>query len=260
MSTRVQTALLALLAVATAVFCVLALRPPEPAGSGSLVVPTASRAPAFASSAPATPSPTVAGTSPVAARPVIATGGRSKPVVAFLGDSYVAGVGAARPATRGYVGQLADTLGWDTTAATIPGGGYIAPGRGGPLIALISSTDLRELDPDLVVLQAGNNDVRLAVGELRGRVVEAVEAVRAVAPRAQVVVVGVLWPAAPPATARIADEALQAGAAAARALFSYTYDLRFDAAGGNRPNDDGYAKIAERLQSSFNDLGLVARQ
>ena len=251
MSSRVQTALLALLAVVAAALTVLALRAPEP--------PVDTLGSARSSSArgfQATPSP-----SAKAVQPVVATAGRARPLVVVVGDSYAAGTGATAPRSTAYPALIAADLTWDVRAAASPGAGYVVKGLGGPVIELLRRTPLARLDPDLVVLQAGHHDVTgdAEIAQIRGRVVEAVEAVRAAAPRAQVVVVGLLWPAAPPAGAAGADQALRDAAASAGVLFTHTFDLRFPGVAGNRTDDSGHQRIAVRLESSFRDLGLVTQ-
>lgn len=228
---------LALLAVVTVVLAALALRPPEPpsTAAGDLLQATTE------------------------AQPVLATGGRPKPKVVVFGDSYAAGVGATSPKQTGYVAELSKALQWDISVVPALGGGYIAGGYDGPMINLIGRINLKATDPDLVILQAGHNDIMVFPAQLESRVTEVIEAVRVQAPRAQIVVVGMLWPGKPPAEAEAADAAMSRAAAKAGALFTYTFDLRFPAAGGIRPTDEGYRDIAVRLRSSFTDLGLAPR-
>lgn len=236
MRERWKDVALALLAVATVALAALALRPPD-ATSGA---------------------PEDRLEAPPAAQPVVATSGRPKPTVVVLGDSYAAGVGATSPEQTGYVAQLGKALEWDITVVPALGGGYVAGGYDGPMINLVGRIDLKATDPDLVILQAGHNDVRVLPAQLESRVTEVIEAVREQVPRAQIVVVGLLWPSKPPAEGAAVDEAMSRAASRAGALFTYTFDLRFAAAGGIRPTDEGYRDIKVRLQSSFRDLGLIA--
>lgn len=252
MSTRVQDVLLALLAAAAIALSVAVLRPPQTPDSTALLGAAVPRIAA----ATAAPSPSASSARP--GRPVAASNGRPAPVVAFAGDSYVGGVGATRPGASGYVPLLAQRLGWATTAVGLPGAGYLEAAPGATVLDAIRQLDLPSLAPDLVVLQAGHNDVTLPLAQLQARVTAAVLAVRQQVPAAQVDVVGILWPGTPPAAAPAADAAIRAGAQAAGALFTSTLDLRFPAvAAANRPTDAGHAAIAVRLQSSFRDLGLL---
>ena len=266
MSSRVQTALLALLAVVAAALTVLALRPPDPPDPDSLVTPVAPpSAQASPSALPSTTPSPAAGTSPGASpaatpgRPLTPTDGRERPVVAFAGDSYAAGVGATTPDRNGYVGLLTHRLNWTTRSSGLVGAGYLDAAPGGTVVDAIRALNLAKLKPDLVVLQAGRNDVALPPDQLTARVVEAVALVREQAPAAQVDVVGVLWPAAPPVAATRADAAIRAGAEQAGAMFTHTLDLRFPAPVRNHPDDAGYARISVRLESSFRDLGLLGQ-
>jgi hypothetical protein len=98
--------------------------------------------------------------------------------------------------------------------------------------------------------------VGLSSGALQARVAESVELVNSLSPRAQVDVVGILWPTTPPPAATEVDAAIRAGAAEAGALFTHTLDLRFSSTSDDSPDDEGHDAIAVRLASSFSDLGL----
>ena len=53
----------------------------------------------------------------------------------------------------------------------VPGAGYVATGRDehGPVVRLLRDADLARLDPSLVVLQAGHNDVGTPAPQLGPR-------------------------------------------------------------------------------------------
>lgn len=253
MAGRWRDALLFLATVAVALLVALALRPaPPPAPAEQLLT----------GAPPSTATPAATGT-PAPQRspggfPLTATRGRARPVVLFVGDSYVQGVGASRPGQSDYVALLAARFTWYVHRAGSAGGGYLTRGSAGTVADLLESYDVAKLDPDLVVLQAGHNDVAASQPSLADAVTAAVVRVRQLAPQAQVDVVGVFWPGPPPEpAARTADEAIRRGAAAAGALFSAAADLRFPGDAGNRPTDEGYRLVEERLAASFRELGLV---
>ncbi len=186
--------------------------------------------------------------------------GRTTPVVVVLGDSYAAGVGASDPTTSGYVPMLATDLGWDVRAVPAPGGGYVAGGYNGPMINLLKRIDLAQVDPDLIVLQAGHNDTAAPADEVRTRAAAGRRRPSGPPPRARRSSSSACCGRASPRRSRATtDTALRAAAEQGKALFAYTLDLRFPAIGGLKPTDDGYRDIAVRLRSSFTDLGLVAR-
>ena len=258
MGPRLQNLLLVALALAAVVLVGLAIRTPQPEPPDTLTSPPVPISTASGGLRPTTPTqPPAPAIVPV--RPLVATNGRSKPLVLFVGDSYVSGVGASQPKQTGFVPQLSAALGWEARASGAPGTGFMRAGTRGPLADLVRAADLATLQPDLVVLNGAHNDVTGPVDQLPGRVREVVELIDSLAPQAQVVIVGVLWPGPPPAAAKGFDVVLKAAANSAGANFSHTYDLRFTSSGpGNRPDDDGYRLIAERLRASFIDLGLAA--
>jgi lysophospholipase L1-like esterase len=151
-----------------------------------------------ATAGPAAPPPAVI------ADPV-GTGPAEHPIV-VLGASISAGTGSTpEQAWPAVVGRC---LGRRVVVGAVPGAGYVATGRGarGPVVRLLREADLGRLDPSLVVLQAGHNDIGTSGPQLRTAVTTAVETARREAPRAPVVVITVVAHAGvPTADARATD-------------------------------------------------------
>ena len=83
------------------------------------------------------------------------------PTVAIVGASITAGVGAEDPAGSWAV-LLARQLHWNAFVYGVPGAGYVHPGLGrkGPVAAEIARAHLGALQPALVIVQAGHDDMR----------------------------------------------------------------------------------------------------
>jgi lysophospholipase L1-like esterase len=151
-----------------------------------------------AAAGPAAPPPAVIA-APVGAGPA------GHPLV-VLGASISAGTGSTpEQAWPAVVGRC---LGRRVVVGAVPGAGYIATGRGarGPVGRLLREADLARLDPSLVVLQAGHNDIGTPGPQLRAAVTTAVETARRDAPRAPLALLTVVAHAGDPsASARATD-------------------------------------------------------
>ena len=147
----------------------------------------------------------VAPPAPVIAVPV-GTGAAAHPVV-VLGASISAGTGSTpEQAWPAVVGRC---LGRRVVVGAVPGAGYVATGRGagGPVVRLLDQADLPRLDPSLVVLQAGHNDIDTPAPRLRAAVTTAVETAHREAPRAPVALITVVAHAGDPSAAARATDA-----------------------------------------------------
>jgi lysophospholipase L1-like esterase len=114
-------------------------------------------------------------------------GPRHAPTVAIVGASYTAGVGPDNPAQSWAVGT-ARLLRWNAVIYGVPGAGYVHPGTGGrgPMSRLLAAEGLGTLDPALVIIQAGHDDVGVPAGfEARG-VAATVRQVQAADPGARI--------------------------------------------------------------------------
>jgi lysophospholipase L1-like esterase len=144
--------------------------------------------------------PTAAVAAPAGAGPA------GHPVV-VLGASISAGTGSTpEQAWPAVVGRC---LGRRVVVGAVPGAGYVATGRGarGPVVRLLREADLARLDPSLVVLQAGHNDIGTPGPQLRAAVTTAVETAHRDAPRAPLALLTVVAHAGDPSAAARATDA-----------------------------------------------------
>jgi acyl-CoA thioesterase I len=142
-----------------------------------------------------------------------AAGGR---LLVVVGASFTAGVGPGNP-DRSWAVVLARMLRWNAVVYGVPGAGYVRPGAGrkGPVAAEIARIGLRALDPSLVIVQAGHDDIGVPPRVETQRVARTVALVRAEAPRARIALVTVFPGRASLAAASRTDHAIIAGATAA---------------------------------------------
>jgi lysophospholipase L1-like esterase len=153
--------------------------------------------------------PVTAGTvaPPPAVLAVPAGAGPAGHPVVVLGASISAGTGSTpEQAWPAVVGRC---LGRRVVVGAVPGAGYVATGRGarGPVVRLLREADLARLDPSLVVLQAGHNDIGTPGPRLRAAVTTAVETARRDAPRAPLALLTVVAHAGDPSAAARATDA-----------------------------------------------------
>ena len=109
------------------------------------------------------------------------------PTVAIVGASYTAGTGPNNPELSWAV-DLARQLHWNAVVYGVPGAGYVrvsASGRG-PVARMLSTERLHALDPALVIVQAGHDDLGTPTALERQRVTAAVDLIRTAAPGARV--------------------------------------------------------------------------
>lgn len=118
--------------------------------------------------------------------------GRQVPTVVIVGASITAGVGSGQP-DRSWAALLARRLGWNAVVYGDPGAGYVRPGihRRGPVAREISEVDLRKLNPALVIVQAGHNDMGVPAPLERLRVKQVIAQIRAAAPDAGIALITV---------------------------------------------------------------------
>ena len=181
-----------------------------------------------------------------------------RPLVAFLGDSWTAGVGAT--GRRGYVVRTAEALGWGYANFGVGGSGYSVPG---PHHSLFSERipQLVAMHPDLVVVQGSLNERRSTPGRLRPAAADTLAELRgALGPGVPILVVGASYNiGTPDATIDWINAAVAEAAAGAelpfldmsgwldpqdRSLWSDTI----------HPDDDGHQLMADRLAARLQDL------
>lgn len=192
---------------------------------------------------------------------------RRVPAMAIVGASYTAGVGPGAAALS-WGAVLARTLGWKAVIYGVPGVGYVSKGSPelGPVIRMLGAERLRRLDPSLVILQAGHDDIGVPPSIERRQVRRAVEEIRAQAPQARIALLTVFtkpdtghWLAyyrtdtAIVAAARAADPA----AIIMDPLTGRWKFARFDGV-GLHPTAAGDAQIARRVAAILGSHGIVA--
>ena len=118
--------------------------------------------------------------------------GRHVPTVVIVGASITAGVGSGQP-DGSWAALLARRLGWDAVVFGDPGAGYVRPGvhRRGPVSRELSQVDLRKLNPALVIVQAGHNDMGVPASLEQLRVKQVIAQIRAAVPDAGIALITV---------------------------------------------------------------------
>jgi lysophospholipase L1-like esterase len=113
--------------------------------------------------------------------------GHGGPGLVVVGASFTAGVGPGNPG-RSWAVLLARLLHWNAVIYGDPGAGYVRRGAGhrGPMAAEIARADLRAVEPALVIVQAGHDDIGVPPRLERRRAEQAVALIHAEAPRAKI--------------------------------------------------------------------------
>ncbi|WP_191834794.1 SGNH/GDSL hydrolase family protein [Gordonia ajococcus] len=189
--------------------------------------------------------------------------GRVKPVVAFVGDSFVSG----KPVDGGDSGEelveeIADTASWTLMYRASPAVGYAhgTLGESPSIVDLLDESTLSSLSPDLVIIHAGWNDRERLERETVVGVQNSIEFVRAKAPGIPIVVVGPLWGRGTMPTELLRVYRSVAGVAlhAAGVHFVTTYDLSFRSHPvSGRPVGEGRDEVAQWIVRSMSNVGLV---
>lgn len=184
------------------------------------VVPSGQSSSAPAASACPTPSsvPSVA-TSQAQVSPLPVTTPRTRPVVAFLGDSYTTGYNGAGLGRAGWPSIVAASLKLRPQVRAVAGTGFVNPGwTGQPIRTRLSG--VIQADPRIVILAGGHNDRRYAPS-LSARAADAViDRLDSALPDAILVVIGPIWQdGSPPRSVRALRDHLRRKAAAVGAIF-----------------------------------------
>jgi acyl-CoA thioesterase I len=141
--------------------------------------------------------------------------------LAIVGASFTAGVGPGT-AGRSWAALLARMLRTDAVVDGVPGAGYVHAGQGhrGPMAALLTRIGLRDLDPSLVIIQAGHDDIGVPTAIEQQRVKATIALIRAQAPAAKIALLTVFTRidrhrSFDPAAAQRTDHAIVSAARAA---------------------------------------------
>ncbi len=185
------------------------------------------------------------------------------PLLAVVGASFTAGVGAGSP-LRAWSVDLVRWLGWRAIVVGVPGAGYVWPGRNGdgPLSRIVGSLDLASLHPRLVVVQAGRDDIGVPMVEEQAAVARFYTGLRRRLPHAELATVTVMPSRGGPHAGELStDGAIRRGIARAGAGVRVIDPLagRWHFArqrGGLHPNAAGAMTIAGRVEQALSADGL----
>jgi len=187
------------------------------------------------------------------------------PVMAIVGASFTAGTGPGNAALSWAV-LLARTLGWNAVVDGVPGAGYVRAGAGhqGPVARLLAGEDLRALEPGLVVVQAGHDDSGVPAPLERQRVGQAIDAIRAAAPRARIALLTVFAPqSGPTAALSLVNDVIIAAARAADPHVIVMnplgggWSFQRAARGGLHPSAAGDEWIAAKVAAALRAHGVA---
>lgn len=198
---------------------------------------------------------------------------RRPPVVAFLGDSYTAGIGNTTK-DQTYAAFTAQKLGWQVIVAGQAGTGLLAPGHDDNTFGRLYEKQLAwRPAPDMVIIAGGHNDwpyppqleqtaATKLLGELRQRW-----------PSTHLVMVGPMWGNADPRTEALGiRDALKSVAKEESVPFIDPLAEQWvtgsrDSGTGNapsyilgddtHPNAAGHRYFADRLAADLRKLGLA---
>ena len=139
------------------------------------------------------------------------------PTVAIVGASYTAGTGPDNP-EQSWAVALARQLRWNAVVNGVAGTGYVNPGNAGrgPMARMLREEGLARLDPALVIVQAGHDDLGVPIALERSRVDATIALIRSAAPRAKIALLTTFanQPAGTPALHQIDQAIVTAGLAA----------------------------------------------
>lgn len=190
---------------------------------------------------------------------------RRVPTLAIVGASFTAGMGPDNPELSWAV-VLARLLRWNAVIIGVPGAGYVAPGAGqrGPVERMLTDERLRGLVPDVVIVQAGHNDVGQPAARETRRVRAAVDLIRSAAPRARIGLITVFTRAgveSTPALRAIDHVIVTAGRAADQRIIimdPLTGRWKFPRArhGGLHPSAAGDVWIAHKVADILAPYGV----
>ena len=192
-------------------------------------------------------------------------GGTARPLLAVVGASFSAGVGAGHPGDA-WPEDLARIMHWRLIVSADPGAGYVNPGAGhrGPFSRLAARLNLARAHPQTVIIQGGHDDAGLPLALIRQRVQSLIASIRRAAPGARLVLLTV-FPRGnkPPGAVWATDQAIVAAARQADPAV-----LIFDPLAGHwhfprigdhlHPTPAGHRWIAERLAAGLRGHQVAA--
>jgi lysophospholipase L1-like esterase len=185
-----------------------------------------------------------------------------RPLLLVVGASFSEGVGASRPA-QGWPYLLAQKLGWDVVVRGVPGAGYVRVGKGGggPVARELAGIDLARLNPAVVIVQAGHNDIGEPLGLVSQNVAGVVERIQQRAPNAKIALITVFTRRRPVAQAAPTDQAIVDSARRAdpdvTILDPMTQRWTFPVVADHfHPSQAGHSWIANRVMQLLGAVGV----
>jgi lysophospholipase L1-like esterase len=181
-----------------------------------------------------------------------------RPVLAVVGASFSAGVGAGRAALA-WPADLGRILHIGVVVSADPGAGYLSLGAGrrGPFRVLAGKLNLARLRPQLVLVQGGHNDIGRPAAALRGSVRALIAQIRCESPNSRIGVVtvfptgGVASPAAR-LTDRVIVNAARTADPQVQIFDPITGGWRFPRVGDDlHPSPAGHRWIAEKIATGL---------
>jgi acyl-CoA thioesterase I len=136
-----------------------------------------------------------------------------RPLLAVVGASFSAGVGAGHP-DRAWPEDLARIMHWRLALSADPGAGYVNPGAGhrGPFARLAGPLHLARTDPAAIIIQGGHDDIGRPLPLIRARVESLIARVHRECPRSRLAVLTVFPRGVPTPATRATDQAIVAAA------------------------------------------------
>ncbi|HWC78566.1 MAG TPA: SGNH/GDSL hydrolase family protein [Pseudonocardiaceae bacterium] len=127
------------------------------------------------------------------------------PLLAVVGASFSAGTGPGNP-DLAWPEELARMLRWRLAVSADPGAGYVSTGDGarGPFARLAEELDLGRIDPSVVIIQGGHDDIGQPLALIHSRVSDLISTVRRDDPRARIGVLTVFATGNTPTDAALA--------------------------------------------------------
>lgn len=194
-------------------------------------------------------------------------------VVAFLGDSYTAGIaGTTRDET--YAAFTARKLGWQVVVAGKAGTGLLAPGHDGHTFGQLYEDELAwRPAPDMVIIAGGHNDWPYPASLEQAAARRLVERMRKRWPHSHLLMLGPMWGSGEPRTEALSiRDAWKKAAGEEHVPFVDPLAERWitgsrDSGSGNapryirkdntHPNAAGHKYFADRLVKDLRKLGLA---
>jgi lysophospholipase L1-like esterase len=187
------------------------------------------------------------------------------PVLAVIGASFAAGVGAHSP-SQAWPADLGRSLHWQVRVSADPGAGYISAGAGhrGPLTVLANRLNLAQLRPAVVLIQGGHNDIGQPIARITQNVRNLLDQIHFQTPGTRVGIVTVFATGDHPShAALVTDQAIVNAARQAdphvMVFDPLTEHWQFPRTRDNlHPTTAGHQLIAARLLADLRAAGITA--